>query len=238
MEIGVRSGLLAYQAVVLWARDNAELLLRTVDDARQETIALGSAPSGEVPIEVTYAPENESVEYLIGVGTGADREVVTIQSDSLMKRPIVTLSRPRPWAYVLPRDAEDAVALLRRHSIQVERLRGETEVTVSAYTLGDFSYESAYNHEASLKLEVEETVTLTTTLPPGSYIVRTGQVQGRVAAHLLEPETRDGVVYWNRMDAWVPKAEIRAFQEGSGEAPIFPIFKLMTPTALPTEMIP
>lgn len=238
MEIGARSGLLAYQTVVTWARDNSELLLRTVNDARQETIALGSTPTGEVPIEVVYAPEDEPVEYLIGVGSGADREIVAVQSDSLMKRPVVTLSRPRPWAYVLPRDAEDAVELLRRHAIQVERLRDETEVTVSAYTLGDFSYETAYNHEASLKLEVEDTVTLTTTLPPGSYIVRTGQVQGRVAAHLLEAETRDGVVYWNRMDAWIPKEEIQAFRDGSGEAPIFPIFKLMTPTALPTALVP
>jgi hypothetical protein len=39
------------------------------------------------------------------------------------------------------------------------------------------------------------------------------------------------------MDAWIPKAEIQAFREGRGEAPILPIFKLMTPTALPTELI-
>jgi hypothetical protein len=237
MEIGVRSGLLAYQTVVAWARDNSELLMRTVNDARRETVALGSAPSGEVPIEVEYAPEDRRVEYLIGVGSGQDREIVAVQSDSLMKRPVVTLSRPRPWAYILPRDAESAVELLLRHDIQVERLRAATEVTVSAYTIGDFSYESAYNHRAALKLDVEETVTLTTTLPSGSYVVRTGQVQGRVAAHLLEAETRDGVVYWNRMDAWIPKAEIQAFREGRGEAPILPIFKLMTPTALPTELI-
>ena len=43
------------------------------------------------------------------------------------------------------------------------------------------------------------------TFPAGSYVVRTAQLQGRVLVHLLEPETTDGVVYWNRMDAWIPR---------------------------------
>jgi hypothetical protein len=40
------------------------------------------------------------------------------------------------------------------------------------------------------------------------------------------------------MDAWIPKLEIQAFQRGEGEAPLFPIYKLMEPTILPTELHP
>jgi hypothetical protein len=138
---------------------------------------------------------------------------------------------------VLPRDAELAVELLRRHSVQVERVREPVSVTVDAYRIGDVTYESAYNHEAATKLGVAETVTMTVSLLRGSYVVRTGQMQGRLAAHLLEAETRDGVVYWNRMDAWIPKAEVAAFQAGDGEAPIFPVYKIMEPTPLPTTLL-
>jgi len=237
MADGVRSGVLAYEAVVDWARANPELLMRTVSDAIEETIVQGSAPSGEIPIEVVYAPEDYSVEYLIAVGTGDQREVLRVESDSLMKRPVATLSRPRPWAYLVPPEATGAVDLLLDHRILVERLDEPAEAVIHAYTLGDFSYESAYNHAAAVKLEVEETVTLRMTLPVGTYVVRTAQIQGRVAAHLLEPETRDGVVYWNRMDAWLPKLAITAYREGTADAPYFPIYKLMSPHPLVTTLL-
>jgi dipeptidyl-peptidase 4 len=241
MRDGVRSGVLAYQAVVEWAREHADVLKETVQQARIETIAMGSEPRGTIPLEVEYEPEDWTVEYLIargGGGQGAEPEILTIRSDSLMKKPVVTLERDRPWAYVLPRDAEAAVELLQRHSIQVERLEAPVEVTVQAYTIGDVTYERMYNHAAATRVHVDEVVTRETTLPIGAYVVRTGQMQGRVAAHLLEAESRDGVVYWNRMDAWIPKAQVEAFRAGEAdEAPLFPIVKLMRPTELPTRLL-
>ena len=237
MSDGIRSGLLGYETVVEWARDNTELLLETVRTARLETVEMGTSPVGEVPIYVEYAPEEEPVTYLIASGPQEDRRVMEIQSDSLMKRPVATLTRPRPWAYLLPPDAEEAVELLRRHRVQVEELQEQVSLVVDAYTIADITYESAYNNEAATKIDVAETVTRQMSLPPGTYVVRTGQMQGRVAAHLLEAETRDGVVYWNRLDAWLPKNQVEAVRSGGGEAPVFPIFKLMQPTPLPTRLL-
>jgi len=237
MADGVRSGVIAYTAVVDWSRENSELLLQTVDAARRETIALGVAPAGEVPVRMEYAPEEYRVRYLIAPGTGADRPILEIESDSLMKRVVVTRSRPRPWAYVLPRDAVEALELLQRHRVQVERLQEPTTVEVDAYTIIGLSYEAAYNHPAATRIEVGEVVTREVLLPTGSYIVRTGQLQGRVAAELLEAESLDGVVYWNRMDPWIPRPQVEAYQAGRGEAPLFPITKIMSPTALPTQLL-
>ena len=235
---GVRSGVLAYEAVVEWARDNPVLLTETVRQARVETIAMGSAPRGQVPIETEYEPEDWSVEYYITRGEGEAEEIVRVQSDSLMKKPVPVLERDRPWAYILPRDAEDAVELLRRHSVQVELLREPVDVQVQAYTIGDITYEQAYNHDAATRVQVRDVVTRELTLPIGTYIVRTGQMQGRVAAHLLEAESTDGVVYWNRMDAWIPKAELDEYRRGEAEEPpYFPIMKLMEPTPLPTRLL-
>ena len=236
---GVRAGYLAYETVVEWARDNTELLLTTVLTARRETVEMGAATDGEVPIYVDYAPEEEPVTYLIAEdGPGDTQRIVEIQSDSLMKRPVTTLSRPLPWAYLLPPDAEAAVELLGRHRVQVEELQEPITLVVDAYAIGDMTYESVYNHESATKIEVAETLTREMSLSEGTYVVRTGQMQGRVAAHLLEAETRDGVVYWNRMDAWLPKSQIDAFKSGTSDAPLFPIFKLMRPTPLPTRLLP
>jgi len=238
MEDGIRSGVLAYEAVVEWARAHPELLTRTVYQARREAVELGMEPRGEVPIHTEYDPEDRTVEYLIAVGEGEDREVIQVASDSLMKKPVATLSRPRPWAYVVPRDAESAVELLRRHNVQVERIQDAVTVPVSAYTIGGITYERAYNHAAAVRLEVAGTVEEEITLPPGTWVVRTGQMQGRVAAHLLEPESTDGVVYWNHMDAWIPKAAVEEYRAGDRDPPLFPIYKIMEPTALPTRLLP
>ncbi len=233
---GVRNGLLAYEAVVEWASDNPELLVSTVAAARLQAVALG-APSGEVPVTVEYAPEPGRVRYLIGAGTDG-RQITEISSDSLMKRPVVTLGRPRPWAYVLPPGAREAVELLRAHRIQVETLREPVTRPVDAYRIIGMSYEAAYEHEEAVRLQVRDAGRREMLLPAGSYLIRTGQLQGRVAAHLLEPETQDGVVYWNRMDELLPTEEVAAFAAGVGEAPLLPIYKLMEPDPLPTLLLP
>jgi hypothetical protein len=62
-----------------------------------------------------------------------------------------------------------------------------------------------YNHAATTSIKVGEVQNIQRTFPAGSFVVRTAQMQGRVAVHLLEPETTDNVIYWNRMDAWVPR---------------------------------
>jgi dipeptidyl-peptidase-4 len=240
MSDGVRSGTLAYEAVVEWARENPALLMETVRTARVEAVELGEAAEGEVPLRVEYEPADRTVTYQLlprGGGQAATREILTVTSDSLMIRPVPTHTRERPWAYAVPRDAEGAVELLRRHSIAVERLEADTEVEVQAYTVADISYERAYNHAAATMVEVGGVTQRTMTLPRGTYIVRTGQMQGRIVSHLLEAESRDGVVYWNHMDGWLPKPELARFQAGEGEAPLFPIVKLMTPTPLPTVLL-
>ena len=77
----------------------------------------------------------------------------------------------------------------------------------------------------NVTLEVGEVVTQARLFPAGTYVVPTAQSLGRLVAHMLEVETRDNVVFWNTMDAWIPRSEV------------VPIFKLMTPAALSTRAL-
>ena len=205
MEVGVRAGLLGYTAVVEWARANRQTLLDTVQRARRDTIAMGEKPGDPIPVRVRYEAEDYPVDYLIGVGQGADRKIQEVKDARLMKKPVAVITRPRPYAYILPREATDAVALLRRHGVTVEMLQEATPLKVSAYTIGDVSFSQVYNHAATVQIEVKDVIEIDRTFPAGTYVVRTAQMQGRVAAHLLEAETEDNVIYWNRMDAWIPR---------------------------------
>ncbi len=262
-EVGARAGYLGNLAVVEYAVENPEKLMGLVEAARMETIELGAEPRGEIAVEMEYGPEDYTVDYTIITGgrrgAPADTPVDTIEvtGAQILKKPIATKTRARPWAYLIPRDAVDAVAMLKRHGITVEVLTQPTELSVDAYTVAGVSHERAYNHAAATVVEVGEVVTLDRSFPIGTYLVPTAQFLGRLAAHMLEPESDDNVVYWNTMDAWIPRPaeaaeeqtlppgvdpqdpQVQAFlrrQAQRGPA-VVPIFKLMTPTALPTRLL-
>ena len=229
LEVGARAGYLGYLAVVQFAAEHADRLMGVVADARAETIAMGAAPRGDVTVEMMYAAEEYPVSYELvpngGRGTDPNEPVesVRVTGARLIKKPVATKTRPRPWAYLLPRFAVDAVAMLRRHGIAVERLTEPAELRVDAYTVAGVTYEEAFNHAATTVVEVGEVVAEVRIFPTGTYVVPTAQPLGRLVAHMLEVETRDNVVYWNTMDAWILRSSV------------VPIFKLMTPTPLSTR---
>jgi len=270
-EEGARAGYLGNLAVVEYAVGNAEKLLGLVEAARMETIALGAEPRGEIAVQMEYGPEDYTVDYTIITGgrrndpPGTPVDTIEVTGAQLMKKPIPTKLRPRPWAYLLPRDAVDAVAMLRRHGIAVEVLTEADSLTVDAYTVAGVTYEQAYNHAAATVVEVGEVVTLEQSFPKGTFVVPTAQFLGRLVTHMLEPESTDNVVYWNTMDAWIPRpapeaeGEAAAARPGGPPAggppggdpeggfggqmrgqrgpPVVPIYKLMKPTPMPTRLL-
>jgi hypothetical protein len=141
--------------------------------------------------------------------------------------------------------------MLRRHGIAVERLEAPAELEVQAYTVAGVTFEQAYNHAAAMRVEVGDVLTVERDFPAGTYVVPTAQSLGRLAAHMLEPETDDNVIYWNTMDAWVPRPVTSVASGGglpnAGSAadaallltgpPLVPIYKLMRPTGLTSALI-
>jgi len=245
MEPGILSGVVGYKAVVEYAVRNPGKVMEMVAAARAETVALGEEPEGQLTVQQTYGPEDFSVTYQVRENR-RDREspFITVTSDSLMKKPIPTLQRDRAWAYLLPRDAIDAVALLRQHNIAVEVLQDTCTIEVQAYRPAGISWQREYNHDAAVVVEVAEVVTFKQRFPAGTYVIPTAQLQGRVAAHLLEPETNDNVVRWNRMDAWLPLSpeRTRSMRYRSDRSPpppprVIPIYKVLRPVQMPTRLL-
>ena len=260
IEQGVRAGVLSYKAVIEYVQRNSQKVLTLVNTARRETILMGQEPRGQIVVRQRYGPEDWPVTYQIRA-VQPDTGWRTIRSDSLMKKPVPTLTRARPYAYVLPRDARDAVAMLRRHNIVVEELTDAISTPVQAYVIDTIRHEAQYNHAAATVVVVDSVITVTRSFPRGSFVVRTGQMLGRVAAHMLEAESTDNVIYWNTMDAWLPRAAVggggggrggrgggrgagggRAGgddqpQQAAGGQWLVPIFKVMQPTAFPARIV-
>ena len=66
--------------------------------------------------------------------------------------------------------------------------------------------------------------------PIGTYYVSTAQPLANVAAYLLEPESDDGLVFWNFFDRYL------APQFGGGSR-TYPVHKLFEPANLVKETI-
>ncbi|MFO7769462.1 MAG: M14 family zinc carboxypeptidase [bacterium] len=241
MEPSVESGVVAYSAVLEFARTRADHLVSLVSEVRRETVAMGTREGEKVTVAMEYAPEEWTVDYQYLSGDRRtpreERELVTVTGGKIVKEPVPTARRDRPWAYLLPRDAVDAARLLLEHGIAVEVLREAVTLEVQAYRLEDLRYRREYNHDAAVIVEVGEVVTVEEEFPEGTYVIPTDQVMGRVAAHLMEPETNDNIFRWNRMDAWLPKPRLERWKAGEAdEAPLLPVYKLLRPAALPTTL--
>jgi hypothetical protein len=237
LERGARAGYIGYLTVMRYLAEHATEVMALVERARAETIEMGAEPRGQIAVNMEYAAEEYPVDYTLvrgGQGDGT-ADTIEVRDARLMKRPVATRLRPRPWAYVLPRDAADAVAMLLRHGITVERLHTPTTLTVDAYTIAGVSYEQAYNHVAAVRIEVGDVLAVEREFPAGTFVVPTAQYLGRLAAHMLEPETDDNVIYWNTMDAWVPRPG--SLPPDLVGPPVVPIYKIMSPAALNSTVV-
>jgi hypothetical protein len=231
-QTGALTGLVSFKAVLQYAIEHKNRLFEVVNGARFETIEMGQNAQGMIPVQVEYGLEDWYVSYDYAMGPRDNPTLVPV-TGRLQKRSVVLKERKRPYAYVLEPNAVNAMEMLKNQNVLIEVLQEETDIEIEAYQLEGIEHNTEYDHPAAVTvLLADETITWTQTFPKGTFIIRTGQIMGRVAAHLLEPETNDSVVRWNAMDALLPRPP----REGSGPS-IMPIFKLMQPRALPTKVL-
>lgn len=113
------------------------------------------------------------------------------------------LSRTAPaGGWILEAAAADsALPRLRAHGVAVERVETAMRVDVELFTIDSivraarpFQGHNEVRLEGRWRSEVR-------TVPAGSWLIRTGTSLDRLAMLLLEPESDDGLVTWNMLDA-------------------------------------
>ena len=254
-EMATRSGIVAYMSVAEFAAANSARICDLVERAQRDTIAAGKSAQGEVVVQMKYEPEDFKVSYLIGGsgGSGWNRPIVEVKDALILKKPVPTKARPRPYAYVLEARSIKAIEMLQRHSIHIEVLAEDTELEVEYYRIDrEVKYSHEYDHPASASVQVVDSASKKIKFPKGSFVIPTGQPLGRIVTHMLEPETNDNVVKWNTLDFLLPAGAMRSQpadeeerraaanppQTQTRREPVeFPIYKLMKPQALPAKVL-
>lgn len=126
---------------------------------------------------------------------------------------------PVPRAYMF-RDEDGmktVISKLRAHGIPIEELTEAASVEVERFMIEDVRKAArAFQGHAEVKLKgraQKETVEF----PAGSILVRTSHPYAALIFYLLEPESDDGFVNWNFLDAYLEKGKTYPIHKIMGE---------------------
>ncbi|HEY2154651.1 MAG TPA: M14 family metallopeptidase [Isosphaeraceae bacterium] len=115
--------------------------------------------------------------------------------------------------------------LLLLHGIAVEALTGPAELEVESFAIGSVRRnERTFQGHREVKLTGRAEAGRVA-FPAGTYLVRSAQPLAVLAAYLLDPESDDGVVTWNLVDAYL----------APGKAA--PIYRLTKAVDLPARLV-
>lgn len=104
-----------------------------------------------------------------------------------------------PKFYLVPKSLGSAIELLLRHGIPVERLSREWSGKAEVFTISERVQARPFQSHALNRLEGTWAMS-DANLPAGTLKVSTDGPLGRLAFHLLEPESLDGLAAWNFLD--------------------------------------
>jgi Zinc carboxypeptidase len=231
------------QAILDYCAANAAELQKLVADADLRTVQSGLAPAetdtfgldidvqplpGKLAIlgyemEAPPAPAEGALAGPFPRMRPTDRSktyTMPYYADFVAKRSVRL-----PFAYLIPLAGTEVADKLRQHGLAVERLTGPMTLEVEAFRLKEIKgAERLYQGHRTNTVKGEPAVE-TREFPKGTFLVRMAQPLGHLAAYLLEPESDDGLLYWNFFDRDIVS------QWGRG-ALTYPVYKLFVPTNL------
>jgi predicted deacylase len=206
--------------------DNAASVRGTIVAARQRTLH-DPQPHVVVSVERSAYPQQEQFYVM------EDGEPVLVTGTNRTYY-VASETRPRPWGYAFDARLNDLADFLRRHAIQVERLRAPAAVNAEKFRLTGIEwasspYQNHLNATPTVQLIPEQMQ-----LPEGTYLVRMTQNAAALISELMEPDTDDSIVVWNLLDHSIPGPR---FLQNEERPYFLPIYRVMAPAAVRATLI-
>ncbi|KPK89844.1 hypothetical protein AMJ80_09170 [bacterium SM23_31] len=129
-----------------------------------------------------------------------------------------------PRGYVFPGELKNVADKLKQHGISVSVLDKSTSFDGEEFLVTGFS-QSGRPNQNHLTVTIEgEFKKATTEMPAGSYHVDLAQPLAYLAFYLLEPESDDGLAYWNYFDDYL---KAQGVENNSVPYPVFKYIKII-----------
>lgn len=218
-------------------KNGIKVLLKNVDE---RTTARGMNPTEKdslaiesqvrptnTPITInTFELENKTDEN--GRERLAKTDIKKIVTVPYLADYLPTHKTKIPFAYLLAVNDPKIISLLKAHGIKLETLSAPAEFEVETFKISELKPEPRlnqghYNNDAKGEFVIEKKK-----FDKGTIVIRTAQPLANIAMFLLEPETDDGLLYWNYFDNYLVP------QWGNGYLP-YPVYKILKKTEIATE---
>ena len=135
-----------------------------------------------------------------------------------------------PAGYLITVQEPSVIHKLLQHGIVVERLTEATTLEVEQFSVTEATGSTRLNQGHYNTSVTGEYGRVERAFPAGTYFVSMSQALGQLAAALLEPESDDGMIYWNFFDRHLATQWSAAVQ-------LYPVFRLLQPAQLVTEPV-
>ena len=136
-----------------------------------------------------------------------------------------THSVKMPTAYLLPFQLSRVADRLRMHGIKIDQLKQDTKLKVEEYVLQEKKSAARAFQGHRLVTAKTQTKQREAVIPVGTYVIRTAQPLGRLAAYLLEPSADDSLLTWN------------FFDDSSATGKPFPVQRVLDPLTAPLRPV-
>lgn len=191
LERCVRSQLESVEALLAFCAENANLVVRTVEEERRRLA--GGAGNGIV-LRMDHRPGRDSLVIPV-------RHLAGMQDTTWLVTPyhgtvVPLVSTVLPAAYYLPSPADEVLAVLRMHGVEMRVLREERTLEVEEAVL--LSIGSEVIEEDTVPLPMLTWRVRQITARPGEVIVPLDQLRGVLAGILLEPSSMWGLAKYPR----------------------------------------
>ncbi len=125
-----------------------------------------------------------------------------------------------PFAYILSIPDPEVISLLKIHGIKVERLDKDISLEVDKFIIDELNAAPKLNQGHYTETAVGHFVHETKEFPAGSYMVRTSQPLGYLVSYLMEPQSDDGLLFWNYFDRYLQPQWSRGYNP-------YPVYKVL-----------
>jgi hypothetical protein len=212
--------------------DEITALIKRVDD---DAVRGRVAPQG---VAFELRPLDKPVDILVGEvekikNPRSGRMMTAMIENKFTPTPMLdyglfaaTKSLPVPRAYIFRNEDGMRVVIekLLAHGVAVEELTEPLTTEVESFIIDDVRKAArAFQGHAEVRLRGRAQKD-TIQFPAGSILVRASQPLAALVFYLLEPESDDGFVNWNFLDAYLEKGKT------------YPIYKLMEDTNVASKL--
>lgn len=208
---------LLVEAVLRYTNNHADEIVELIARADQETVELIKSQGGTLKKGVRFARTKEAslVDILIretesyeGVGgrrrtrgTGKIKWADSIKHYNSFEP---TLLSTVPKAYYFSKDFKIIADKLKEHGIIVDQLSKRSTIEGEEFTIKEFKKATRSRYPGHKTVSVEGEFHRTKqTFKAGDYRVSMEQPLAWVIFYLLEPQSDDGLVFWNYFDEYL-----------------------------------